>query len=173
LNICQLPLLPAHTIPNRIRNSHSESISITYHLAETLGAIEFTPALAGGIFVVCPFSFWRNYMNISCPRCKSIRVKTLDQARSAGTVLGAASGAVSGVASAMGGAEAGAALGAIGGPVGMAVGGLAGALLGGLFGAAAGSVAGNKIGAAIDENWLENYECQHCGHSFSVQNAAS
>ncbi|MGG1946840.1 hypothetical protein AB1286_18825 [Trinickia sp. NRRL B-1857] len=108
-------------------------------------------------------------VGLSCPRCHSSRIDTLNIARKAGTTIGSVAGATSGMAMALSGAEAGAVVGAVGGPIGSIFGGLAGAVIAGLVGSAAGCAAGSMVGGAIDENVLDNYRCRTCGHVFSVQ----
>lgn len=107
-------------------------------------------------------------MYTPCPSCNSGRVVTKDIGKQTGGLIGAAGGVASGAAGALSGAEAGAVLGVVGGPVGIAIGSIAGAILGGLFGGVAGGIAGATLGEQIDEKVLLNYQCLHCGYSFSV-----
>lgn len=104
--------------------------------------------------------------SLRCPHCGSSHIDTLNVGRRAGSAIGSVAGATSGFAMALSGAEAGAAVGAIGGPVGAVFGGLAGAVVAGLLGSAAGSVAGSAVGGVLDDNVLDNYRCQSCGHCF-------
>jgi DNA-directed RNA polymerase subunit M/transcription elongation factor TFIIS len=106
---------------------------------------------------------------IKCPACNSLHIETRNIGQRTGRTIGTAAGSVAGVAGVISGAETGAAIGMAAGPIGIAAGGLFGALLGGLIGAAVGGTAGSKIGRMADENLLENYQCQACGHTFGNQ----
>lgn len=114
------------------------------------------------------YGLWRKNMYTPCPSCNSGRVVTKNIGKQTGGLIGAAGGAASGAAGALSGAEVGAVLGVVGGPVGIAIGSIAGALLGGLFGGVAGGIAGATLGEQIDTKVLHNYQCLHCGYSFSV-----
>lgn len=107
-------------------------------------------------------------MPIYCPSCNSEHIRTRNFARKVGGAAGALGGAATGAASAVTGAQSGAALGAVAGPIGAVLGGVAGAILGGLAGGAVGSLAGARMGEEIDARVLDNFECQACGHVFSV-----
>lgn len=107
-------------------------------------------------------------MNIQCPNCRSIRITTKDEGRKVGGAIGAVGGGIHGIAGALKGAEVGRAVGSIAGPAGGAFGSIAGTFLGGLIGAVTGSVTGAKLGEIVDQHILDNYLCQSCGHSFSV-----
>lgn len=111
-------------------------------------------------------------MPLSCPRCDSQHITTLDYARKTGTVVGTTAGAAGSAAAALGGAQTGAALGMVAGPVGSLFGGLAGALMGALIGGAAGGAAGAAIGEQVDDTLLDNYACQACGHTFGKRHLA-
>lgn len=104
---------------------------------------------------------------LSCPRCRSNDIRSLDRARKAGGTIGAVAGAAGGYAATIGGARAGAAIGVIAGPPGIIAGGLAGAVMGALLGSAAGCATGAAVGSSIDDAVLNNQECERCGHRFS------
>jgi hypothetical protein len=108
-------------------------------------------------------------MIIQCPVCHSTHITTKDEARKAGGAIGAIGGGMHGVTSALKGAEVGRTVGAFAGPVGGTVGGIVVAFLGLLIGAVTGGVTGAKLGEIIDQRILDNYLCQSCGHSFSLQ----
>ncbi|MGX9691017.1 hypothetical protein ACTJNK_11800 [Achromobacter anxifer] len=111
-------------------------------------------------------------MPLSCPRCDSQQITTLDYGRKTGTVVGTTAGAAGSAAATLGGAQTGAALGIVAGPVGSLFGGLAGALMGALIGGVAGGAAGAAIGEHVDDTLLDNYACQACGHTFGKRHLA-
>ena len=94
----------------------------------------------------------------ACPRCNSPFVMSHNVARKLGGLVGAVAGTISGL---NGNAHKGDFLSS-----------LAGNLIAALLGATAGCSAGTVLGAAIDDNILNNYECLKCGHRFSHPHAA-
>lgn len=104
---------------------------------------------------------------ISCPCCKSQRLKKLNYGKRTGGTIGTIAGAVAGGASLIGGAELGATVGLVSGPFGIVIGGFAGALLGALVGGATGCSVGSKLGAVVDDRILDNFQCLDCDYSFS------
>jgi hypothetical protein len=103
-----------------------------------------------------------------CPQCQSGSVLSRDLARRTGGVLGAAAGGIAGATGAITGAELGGAFGLVAGPPGMVLGSIAGALLGAFVTGTTGCIAGARLGELIDENILNNYQCQECGYQFST-----
>jgi hypothetical protein len=41
--------------------------------------------------------------------------------------------------------------------------------MGALLGGAAGCATGAVVGSTIDDNVLDNYECESCGHTFGLR----
>ncbi|MDR9498891.1 MAG: hypothetical protein RI556_06930 [Hydrogenovibrio sp.] len=94
-----------------------------------------------------------------CPKCGSHKVVTQNTARKIGGGVGLVGGATAGFLGARGGMVAGSAFG----PVGS----LSGAIIGGLTGAASCGIVGAHLGERIDQNVLDNFLCDECGHTFS------
>jgi hypothetical protein len=106
---------------------------------------------------------------ICCPRCKSSKIITLDHGRKIGGMVGAVAGAARGTSATLGGAKTGDALSTVAGPSGVILGSLAGIVMDALICGAAGCTTGAIAGEAIDENLLNNYQCQACGFTFGKQ----
>ena len=107
-------------------------------------------------------------MSIQCPKCGSSLITTRDLGRRTCGAVGTVAGGMTGVSSVLASARTGMAIGVVAGPTGSLVGCLAGALIGGLVGAATVGVAGAKLGEVLDQRVLDNHECMHCEHVFSV-----
>ncbi|NKF24517.1 hypothetical protein [Solimonas marina] len=103
---------------------------------------------------------------LTCPRCGATEILSRNHARKAGCIIGAAAGATSSFAAALGGAEVGAAMCFIAGPPGVILGSIGGAMMGALLGGAAGCATGAIIGSTIDDEVLDNYQCERCKHAF-------
>lgn len=90
-------------------------------------------------------------MPVTCPHCKSEKVKLDKSASGLGIMVGGSLGVGASMAK--------------GATVGMVAGGPAGALIGGAVGWLAGAVAGQQIGKYIDEE-RSMYACSDCGKNF-------
>ena len=112
-------------------------------------------------------SFDNNNVPISCPCCKSRRLKKLNYGKRTGGTIGTIAGAIAGRTSLIGGAELGATVGLMSGPFGIVIGGFAGALMGVLVGGATGCTVGSKLGTVIDDRILDNFQCLDCKYTFS------
>jgi len=86
-----------------------------------------------------------------CPRCGSVKIKTVGKATKVGTALGAGLGGFAGLLAKRGIAVVGAA---------------AGGFSGGLMGLISGAILGNTIGGAVDEMFTKSWSCEDCGHEF-------
>ncbi|MFL0797097.1 MAG: complement resistance protein TraT [Cellvibrionaceae bacterium] len=107
-------------------------------------------------------------MILICPKCKSDNVVHKNHARRIGGSVGTLAGAVSGVVAVNRGARVGAVAGSFLGPAGPIIGSVSGAVIAGLIGGVAGGSAGLALGEFVDDNILNNYKCQDCGHSFTM-----
>lgn len=94
------------------------------------------------------------YYETACPRCDAPAIISHNYARKVGGFIGALAGAATGLTGTKGSSS-------------LAV--LAGTLMAVLVGATAGCSTGTILGASIDENVLNNFECAHCGSRFSRQ----
>lgn len=157
----------AETVSHVGRNTHKRhtiAVVFTQRLKEV--SVLYHSLVADA---VCPITLRSGRMLLSCPRCRSTHIETLDVAAKIGGSVGAVAGAAGGVAATFAGVETGALVGSILGPVGSVLGGLAGAVLGGLFGAATGCAAGTALGETVDSQVLCNHRCLDCGHTFRTK----
>lgn len=92
------------------------------------------------------------YYETCCPRCSAQAIISNNYARKVGGFIGALAGAATGLTGTKGSSS-------------LAV--IAGTLMAVLVGATAGCSTGTILGASIDENVLNNFECAHCGSRFS------
>jgi hypothetical protein len=90
-----------------------------------------------------------------------------------GATIGFFTGAAAGAITVLRGAQLGMAAGGVIGPVGIATGGLAGAAVAAVFAGSAGGAIGSALGAAADENFMDNRECLDCSHTFREERGGS
>jgi len=91
-------------------------------------------------------------MSIFCPNCNSPNVSGSQIAQRTGASIGTIGGAIYGYR-----------IGTVFGPIGMFTGAMAGLICG----AMSGCEAGHAIGKIIDENIINEYQCNNCQHTFS------
>jgi len=105
--------------------------------------------------------------SISCPRCGSPEIVSRNFARKICSVIGTFAGAAHSVAESLARPQRIPTLSSVTGPFDVPIGGFSGAVMKALLGGAAGCAAGAMVGSAIDDNILNNYKCESCGHTFS------
>lgn len=110
-------------------------------------------------------------MAVLCPSCGSQFIVTKNNGKKIGASVGLIAGGITGISRATSCTVTGIRISSIAGPTGSAICGVGGAIIGGLLGAASVGSAGAKIGEQFDDNVLDNYECQHCSHTFAKKEA--
>jgi len=106
-------------------------------------------------------------MNSQCPCCGSYHVKQRNYAQKTLSAIGTVAGAGAGIRAVLYGGNVGIRLGVIAGPPGIAVGTLVGVIFGAMVSGDFGCKLGAAVGKEIDQNILDNHECQACGNTFS------
>lgn len=106
-------------------------------------------------------------MKTYCPLCGSHHVQTKNKARKLGGAIGTASGATGAIVAARKGAAVGSHIGLWFGPTGSSIGGITGAIISAFIGGFTGGSVGIRLGELIDNNILDNFECDSCGAQFS------
>lgn len=91
-------------------------------------------------------------MSAFCPKCNSPNVSGSQIAQKTGASIGTVGGAIYGYR-----------IGTVFGPIGMFTGVMAGLICG----AMSGCEAGHAIGKIIDENIINEHQCNNCQHTFS------
>lgn len=99
-------------------------------------------------------------MDMSCPKCLSQQVISLNKGEKIGSAIGTTCGAICGVASFLTDTRQGEDIGTC----------ISGALLAGIASGTTAGLAGATFGKLIDECILENYYCPHCHCRFSKSN---
>lgn len=103
---------------------------------------------------------------MKCPSCGSPQISRRRLGKDAGSQIGALLGASIAAANAMRGARFGILLGSCVGPIGAAAGGITGAVISGVCTGSAVSAIGGAIGSVADREFLDDCECEACGHTF-------
>jgi hypothetical protein len=103
---------------------------------------------------------------MKCPSCGSPQISRRRLGKDAGSKIGALLGASIAAANAMRGARLGILLGGCIGPFGAAAGGITGAVLSGICTGSVTSAIGGAFGSVADREFLNDCECEGCGHTF-------
>ena len=96
-------------------------------------------------------------MTLQCPRCHSSQIGSINQGRKVASTIGSVTGGAESAIKAM---QTIRQLVPANAPISSMI-------LAGCVGAVAGGIIGSKLGEFVDDNILDNYQCLHCGYTFS------